>query len=147
MLQHGVPLVVIGGLAVNAHGYLRSTADVDIVFRRTTESESQLFDALKSISAFWIGNEIDPQTGIEITYPVTLEYVRSKHLMMLGSDQGYIDLFDYLPGLPEAKIGELFDTAIDINGRPHCSLKMLRRLKEAAGRPQDLIDLENLPEA
>lgn len=146
LLQHHVPLVIIGGLAVNAHGYLRSTADVDVVFRRTKESETQLFKALDSLNAFWIGNEIDSKTGIEATHPVTLAFVQSKRLMMLGSDHGYLDLFDYLPGLPADELSELFDSAIDINGRPHCSLRMLRRLKKAAGRPQDLIDLENLPE-
>jgi hypothetical protein len=36
----GIPFVIIGGHAVNFHGYIRTTEDADIVFRRTPEGAS-----------------------------------------------------------------------------------------------------------
>lgn len=44
-----VPFVVIGGHAVNFHGYVRATEDVDIVFLRTTISERNLLNALENL--------------------------------------------------------------------------------------------------
>lgn len=143
--KHKVPTVVIGGHAVIVHGHIRATQDIDIVFARTAAVELSLTNALREIDAFWIGKEIDPSTGIEKTYPVDLPYVRGRRLMMVGSKFGYLDLFDYVPGLPDASVTELFQDAIWISGRRFASLAWLRRMKEAAGRPQDLIDLENLP--
>jgi hypothetical protein len=145
LLHHEVPSVIIGGHAVNVHGFARATEDVDIVFRRTAESEARLATALQQINAYWIGQEIDPATGIERTHPVTLEYVQQKHLMMLGTDLGFLDLFDFIPSMPGETVDDLFTTAIERNGRQFASLSWIRRMKQAADRPQDRIDLENLP--
>jgi hypothetical protein len=143
--NHGIPVVVIGGHAVIVHGHVRATQDIDVVFARTPEAEVLLTRALQEIGAFWIGDEIDPASGIEKTFPVDLAFVKSRRLMMLGSNFGYLDLFDYVPGLPDASVAELFHDAIWVAGRRFASLAWLRRMKQASGRPQDLIDLENLP--
>ncbi|TWT98792.1 hypothetical protein [Neorhodopirellula pilleata] len=146
LLKFDIPMVIIGGHAVNIHGFARATEDVDVVFRRTTESEHRLAEALIQIHAYWIGDDIDPTTGIETSYPVTFDYVRQTHLMMLGTDLGFLDLFDFIPSMPGENLNALFDTAIIRNGRPFASLRWIRAMKQAAGRPQDRLDLENLPD-
>src|SRR4051794_19802297 len=83
LLRHGVPFVVIGGHAVNFHGYIRTTEDVDVVWVRSPEAERALFTALTELNAAFIGNEIDPATGLERTVPVTLQFIKSMPLMML----------------------------------------------------------------
>ena len=115
------------------------------MFARTSASEVALFDVLNEFNAFWIGDEIDPQTGLEQTHTVTLEYVRQSSMMLLGSDVGYIDLFDYIPGFPSEPLEDLIATSEVANGRRFASLSWLRRMKQAANRPQDQIDLERLP--
>jgi hypothetical protein len=45
LTRHGVPFVVIGGHAVNYHGYVRATEDHDVVLLRTPDSEASLFGA------------------------------------------------------------------------------------------------------
>lgn len=122
LLAFDVPLVVIGGHAVNVHGYARATEDVDIVFWRSAQSESRLADALIAINAYWLGSEIDPTTGIEKLYPVTLDYIREKHLMMLGTDLGFLDLFDFIPSMAQTPLDDLFATAIERQGRPFANL-------------------------
>ncbi len=145
MIDHDVQFVIIGGHAVNAHGFLRSTEDVDVVWIKDDRSTIKLLQVLEAVNAFWIGNEIDPQTGIERIYPVNLEYIRSRGLMMLGTDHGYIDLFDHVPGVPEITVRELIEQSVTIAGRPYASIPHLRRMKAAIGRPIDLLDLQRLP--
>jgi len=147
LIRFGVPVVVIGGHAVNIHGYARATEDVDIIFCRTQTSERQLAEALVSVNAYWIGNEINPATGIEVIHPVTAGYVREHRLMMLGTDLGFLDIFDFIPSMPEEPLDALFETSIEREGRRFANLHWLRRMKLAADRPQDRLDLENLPEA
>ena len=147
LARHGVPCVVIGGHAVNYHGHLRTTEDTDLLWLRSAASEAALFAALKELNAEWIGAEIDPATGIEQTHPVTAPFVRARPLMMLCTSMGYLDLFDHVPGLPDATVAELIDSACDLDGIRYVSLPWLRRLKTASARPRDLADLDNLPTA
>jgi hypothetical protein len=143
--QRGVPVVIIGGHAVNFHGYIRATEDLDLVFRRDEQTEKVVFNTLAEFGAYWIGDEVDPSTGLEKTFPITLEYVRQHHLLMLGTVAGYLDLFDFLPGLGDASIDDFFQAAQVSQGRPFASLEWLKRLKMTSNRPQDRIDLQNLP--
>ena len=142
---HDVPFVIIGGHAVAHYGFVRATEDIDIVFRRTPESELSLLAALAEVNAFWIGDEIDPDTAIERTFPVTLSYIRSNRIMMLGTDFGFLDIFDYIPGHPDEPVEQLFETAAEHEQYKYVSLQWLRTMKATANRPKDQIDLENLP--
>ncbi|MEZ6098041.1 MAG: hypothetical protein R3E01_03640 [Pirellulaceae bacterium] len=142
--KHAVPFVLIGGHAVYRHGYLRSTEDVDAVWRRSEAVESRLLSALIEINAVWISSEIDPTTGIERTHPVSAAYIRAEHLMMLWTDYGPLDLFDYIPGWPQEPVERLFGDSVETEGLRFASLLWLRRMKQAAGRSKDLLDLDEL---
>ena len=146
LVKHDVPFVIIGGHAVSYHGYVRATEDTDVVFLRSDDAEAALYEALVELNARWIGDEIDPKTGIEYTYPVSPAYVRGTRLMMLLTDEGFLDVFDYIPGCPNEAVHELFDSSRECDGRRFVSLEWLKRMKQAAGRPQDRIDLDNLPD-
>jgi hypothetical protein len=141
-----VPFVIIGGHAVTYHGFVRATEDTDIVFLRTPDSESRLLAALTDLSACWIDNEIDPETGLERMVPVSLPFIRGTRVMMLVTDRGFLDVFDYIPGLPSEPVEQLFATAVGFGRYRYASLNWLRAMKEAAGRRQDRIDLDHLPE-
>ncbi len=145
LIKHDVPLVIIGGHAVAYHGYVRATEDADVVFLRSADAEAALYKALVELNARWIGNEIDPETGIECTYPVSPEYIRGTHLMLLLTDDGFLDIFDFIPGYPNEPVDELLGSSHESAGRRFVSLKWLRRMKQAAGRPKDRLDLDNLP--
>lgn len=143
--RHGVPFVVIGGHAVNYHGYGRTTEDADVVWVRTPESEGSLYRALTELSAAYIADEIDPATGVERLIPVTLPYIHSSPLMMLVTRHGFLDIFDYVPGFPEIDPNQLLASSVEAHGLRYVSLQWLRQLKRASGRRKDLLDLENLP--
>jgi hypothetical protein len=144
--RHGIPFIIIGGHAVNFHGYQRITEDTDIVWLRSDESEKALMQALSEIDARYIGKEIDPGTGIEKTYPVTLSFIQSSHLMMLCTSLGFLDLFDYIPGAPDEDVAKLMKSSIESEGLRFASLDWLRQMKRTTGRPKDKLDLENLPD-
>lgn len=143
--RHGVPFVVVGGHAVNVHGYARATEDTDVVWIRSPEAEEALCRALQEVDAGYIGKDIDPVTGIERTYPVSLQWIQATHLMMVWTKHGFVDLFDYIPGFPAEDVGQLLTSAHEASGFRFASLAWLRRMKQAAGRTKDLLDLENLP--
>ena len=77
--------------------------------------------------------------------PVSRAYVNCEHLMMLETSYGFVDLFDFVPGLPGENIEKFFADSVIVGDRRYASLDWLKRMKQAAGRPQDLEDLRNLP--
>jgi hypothetical protein len=145
--RHEVDFVVIGGHAVMSHGYIRTTEDLDIVFRRTVENECRLLNALQSIHAQWISDERDPATGLERLVPTSMSQLQSRHLLMLTTNCGFLDIYDYVPGFPDTNVDELWKDCLLVDGVRIVSLAWLRKLKRASGRHKDLDDLENLPEA
>lgn len=147
LARHGVPYVVVGGHAVNFHGFIRGTEDTDVLWIRSPTAEAGLLEALVELAAEYIGDEIDPATGIERTHPVTAAFIRSQRLMMLCTTAGFLDLFDYVPGHPSVPVSAVWETAVELDGIRFASLDWLRKLKRAAARPKDLLDLENLPAA
>jgi len=145
MRRHGVPFVIVGGHAVNYHGYRRATEDADAVWFRSADAERALLAALTELGARYIGNEIDPATKIERTYPVTRAFIQSTHLMMLWTEDGFLDLFDYIPSFPTEDVEQLLASSVEADGFRYISLSWLRKLKQQASRTKDLLDLENLP--
>lgn len=143
--RHGVPFVIVGGHAVNYHGHRRATEDVDVVWMRSPDAERSLTAALTEVNAQYITREIDSATGIERTQPVNAPYVAANHLMMLWVPEvGFLDLFDFIPGEPDADVADLFRTSVEADGLRYASLPWLRRMKRRAGRPKDLDDLKAL---
>jgi hypothetical protein len=145
LIKHDVPFVIIGGHAVAYHGYVRATEDTDVVFLRSAAAEAALYKALVELNARWIANEIDPLTGVEYTHPVSPEHIRGTHVMMLLTDGGFLDIFDFIPGCPDEPVEQLFGSSHETGGRRFVSLNWLRRMKQSAGRPKDRLDLDNLP--
>lgn len=144
--RHGVPFVVVGGHAVNYHGHARQTEDTDVVWLRSPESEAALLRALTEVKAEYFGDDIDPVTRIERTYPVSASWIRATHLMMVWTQFGFLDLFDFIPGFPLEDPKQFFEDSVEYNGLRYPSLSWLRRMKATSGRSKDITDLENLPE-
>ena len=145
LARAGVPFVIIGGHAVNFHGHVRATEDTDLIFERSPASEAALLEALESIHACWISDERDPATGHERLVPVSSSYVRGEHLMMLTTDLGFVDLYDYVPGFPDVPVADVFSDSVELDNLRFVSLRWLRKMKQSAGRHKDLDDLEHLP--
>ena len=134
--EGGVRYVVVGGLAVAAHGVVRATADLDIVVERSWENAAALADALRKLG------------GVDIEGS---QHVLSREALVRRADRrfrtpyGDVHVLHEVSGVPEYAqllppdryaLGELIV--------PVATLAALRAMKRAAGRDKDRIDLAEL---
>jgi predicted nucleotidyltransferase len=141
LTRHGVDFTVIGGVAVIAHGHPRNTRDIDFVAATDRPNLERLAAALRELNAQLWGVdahlreiELDANTlgnGANFT---------------LVTDAGGLDFFNEVPGgiayedlRARAMVVELSGLSIRIAGRDD-----LIRMKQAAGRPQDIDDIAAL---
>ncbi|MFO0673983.1 MAG: DUF6036 family nucleotidyltransferase [Polyangiaceae bacterium] len=136
----GVEFVIIGGLAVIAHGHVRATLDVDVCYARTPDNLRRLVSALTPIRPRLRG------APPELPFFWDEQTLRNGLNFTLVTDEGDLDLLGEVAGLgtyaniePSAIEVELLGFRVKI-----LSLADLIRSKAAAGRAKDLIDLEAL---
>jgi hypothetical protein len=143
----GVRYLVAGGLAVNAYGYLRFTKDVDIVVQLVPENIQRTFGALGSLGF----RPSVPITSLQFADSETRAgWIRDKQMQVLQfwSDEHLetpIDVFVTEPfpfdeEYSRALVRRLHGT-IQVR---FVTLPTLIRMKQLAGRLQDLNDIQNL---
>jgi hypothetical protein len=144
--ESGVRYLVAGGLAVNAYGYLRFTRDVDVVLELSPENIISAFAALGEIGY----RPIVPVTAADFADPAKRSaWVRDKHMTVLSFwseshratpvDVFVTEPFDFGAEYARSLVKPLGAVAVRF-----VSIATLIRMKEAAGRPQDRIDVEYL---
>jgi hypothetical protein len=141
LAEHRVDYVIVGGLAVQTHGHMRTTFDVDIFPDPTPANLRRLAAALNSLEA----RPLNP--GSE-DLEITAEMLPRATLWQFDSRDGAIDVLHDAPGAPpyrelraaalEIELGEL---VIPVAGRDD-----LISMKRAGGRAVDLDDLAVLTE-
>ncbi len=145
--QASVRYLVVGGLAVNAHGYLRFTKDVDLVVQLIPDNVTRALDALATLGY----RPLAPVTANQFSDRATREgWIRDKGMQVLqlwSNDhmETSVDIFVYEPfefddEYTNALIKPLYGS-IDVR---FVSIPTLIKMKEAAGRGQDKIDIEHL---
>jgi len=138
-----VQYVVIGGVAVGVHGYVRMTQDLDLVPAPDGRNLDRLVVAASRLQA-----TLPTAAGRGFDPPSDSRVLRMGGNLTLDTRLGGLDVIQRLPGLPayaelreSALAAELDEMSVWI-----CSLAHLRAMKAAAGRPQDAADLAALPE-
>jgi hypothetical protein len=145
-----VEFVIIGGVAVGVHGYIRATKDLDIVPNPSGQNLQRLARLLHEINAQHAG--LEDFSADELPYdPTDPAQLAEGANFRLETSLGPLDVMQWVAGvdsdpaytqLASAALPVTFrDTAIAV-----CSLKDLVAMKRAAGRPQDLEDLRRLGE-
>jgi hypothetical protein len=143
LLAHEVEFVVVGGVAVAAHGYLRSTRDLDVVPNPEPANLRRLARALVNINA-----SLPLADGRPFDVTRDLRRLERRANMTLETEHGAIDVIQRGPGVPSFETLHSSAIEADLLGLPVriVALPELRAMKEAAGRTQDRADLENLPD-
>ena len=142
----GVRYLVAGGLAVNAHGYLRFTKDVDFVVQLIPNNIERAFNALSTLGY----KPSVPITAAQFADAVQREsWIRDKGMQVLQfwSDahrETPIDMFVREPFDFEEEYGRALMKPLGRIAVCFVAIPALIRMKEAAGRPQDRIDIEYL---
>ncbi len=135
-----VDFVVIGGVAVIAHGYERITKDVDICYSPEAANLEALGQVLVGLGARLRG--LDE----ELPFVPDARTLRRTQILTLDTPDGGLDLLvdpDGSPGYRELKRRAL---QIDFDGHDVfiASIDDLLAMKRAAGRQQDRTDIEAL---
>ena len=142
-----VRYLVAGGLAVNAHGYIRYTQDVDLVIALDPDNILRAFQTLAKLGY----RPLVPITGEQFANAeLRRQWSRDKGMKVLNffSDrhrETNVDVFvaepfDFEREYANAMQGEL---APGRNAR-FVSLPALIAMKEEANRPRDLDDVQHL---
>lgn len=146
LVDHQVQFVLVGGLAVQLHGYLRSTFDVDLVLAMDDENLSRFIDVVK-------------QFGLIPVIPVPIDSLRdAQQIDQWHREKGMLafalrepqvggSVVDILvrPEVPfdkllmDAVTGELFGRQVRI-----ASIDSLLIMKRSANRPKDILDIAAL---
>ncbi len=140
--RHGVDYLTIGAFAVIAHGYVRATADIDLVARQDRENLERLAGVFDELNARLRGVDAD-LLDIDPTDPDTLANGAS---FTLDTDAGPIDYLNDVPGASDyddLRARAVEATAAGVVVRV-VGLDDLIRMKRESGRPQDLRDIANL---
>jgi predicted nucleotidyltransferase len=147
LAQEGVEFLVIGGVAVGFHGYVRATKDVDVVPAPDLQNLTKLARVLRGLDAQIEGAE-EFEDG-ELPDPLDPEALALGGNWVLRTRLGRFDVMQWIgedalweklsPTAIEAEIGGLAVKVVSYEG--------LVALKENAGRPEDLTDLQRLRQA
>jgi predicted nucleotidyltransferase len=140
LARAAVDFVVVGGVAVAFQGYGRATKDLDITYAADRENLIRLGDVLVALHARVRGVADDvPFVADERTLART-------RLLTLDTDDGSLDLLAHPPGAPPYATMRARADRVDLDGIvvAVAALEDLLAMKRAAGRPQDLIDIDAL---
>jgi hypothetical protein len=144
LVQADIRFVVVGGLALGSWGVVRGTKDCDIVPDPAPEN----LDMLAHVAAE-LGGHVQLGESLLGSERSIAGLLRSGERALIATHLGDLDVVQGLEGvLPYA---ELRSQAIDVEMGDLtiaiCALEHLRAMKRAAGRPRDLVDLDDLDAA
>jgi hypothetical protein len=139
--RHGVRFLVVGGMAAVVYGSPTVTGDLDICYARDQGNLQALAAALQELRARLRGAEPG------LPFLLDAETLKNGLNFTFITDAGDLDCL----GTPAGTDGyqDLIQDATTLELEPgleaeFCSLDALRRMKRAAGRRKDLIELEIL---
>jgi hypothetical protein len=140
LIQAGVDFVVIGGVAVIVQGSPRFTKDLDICYATDQANLDRLGRLLLDLDAKSRGIDED------LPFVPDARALRQAAMLTLTTRNGDIDLLADPPGSPGYATLKRKASRIDLdeNVMLVASIDDLIAMKTAAGRPQDIVDLESL---
>lgn len=144
LAEHDVDYVLIGGLAVQTHGHVRTTNDADLVPAPDPANLRRLAAALRSLEA----RVLNPG---EEGAAIDAKMLPRATIWQFATRDGGIDVMHEVPGGPP--YAELRERALRVQlgdlDVPVVDLDDLIQMKLARGRPTDLADVAALtdPEA
>jgi hypothetical protein len=140
LVAHGVDFVVVGGIAMVAHGSARNTNDLDICYSTDPANLEALGAAMSELGATFRG------VSDNLPFEPDARALRQMSILTLASPDGNIDLLVGPAGSPPYEELRARAERVILDGVSVlvASLDELESMKRAAGRPIDDIDLEEI---
>jgi hypothetical protein len=134
LVANEVEFLIVGAYALAAHGYPRTTADIDFFVNPSTENAVRVFRALAAFGAPVAAHNVTPA-----------DFETEGHVYQLGLPPRRIDILTSISGVSfaeaaaDALSGQLGPVGVRFIGKA-----AMARNKRASGRPKDLVDAELL---
>jgi hypothetical protein len=146
--EHEIKHIVVGGFAVNAHGFIRVTKDLDIVPSPSEDNLAKLAETLRDLDAAVLDTDDFMHEELQMN-PTSPDDLAQGGNFCLRTSLGRLDVMQWLSGVDVDNLyDELSPQALesDIDGIQVrvCGLQHLLAMKRATGRPQDLEDVKQL---
>jgi hypothetical protein len=126
--QRGAKYIVIGGFAMRAADYVRTTMDVDLIVAADLENEAKVFAALATL----------PDNAVRELQPGDLQ----KHNIIRIGDEILVDLLRSAGGIDYAEAAkDVVVKEVDGVSIPFASPRLLWRMKVVTHREKDTDDL------
>jgi predicted nucleotidyltransferase len=140
LTEAGVDFVVIGGVAVFFQGYARLTKDLDIVYATNAANLERLGEVLVALGARLRGIDED------VPFVPDARTLKRTTILTLDTPLGSIDLLVDPDGADRYEAMRERADVVDLDGVEFriVSLDDLLSMKRAAGRPQDVADIDAL---
>ncbi len=127
-----VEYAVVGGVAVNIHGFVRATHDLDIFIRPTEENARAAFGALLALGV--------PLEGLEPN-----DLLNDEETLRFGPEEDHIDI---LAAIGEMSFDQVWRNRVEVQVEelsvPFISKADLIANKRQVGRLRDLAEVEEL---
>lgn len=138
-----VHFVLVGGLAVNAWGYLRATRDVDVVPDPSRENLEALDELLRDLDG-----RVDVDGRLLASSAIST-FLMTGDRTLVATRLGEVDVLQGLPQIPSFAALEAEAKDVEIEGLVVrvCSLEHLLAMKRKSERLRDRDDLEALEAA
>jgi predicted nucleotidyltransferase len=135
LLKHNVKFIVVGGYAVNYHGYRRTTGDIDLLLKPDNkENKAKLILSFKELG-------IDEETLSALNQ---LDFEKPQ-VFMDGEEPFKIDFLTKIPGVEFDDAWKLkVEATYDALTIPFLSYNHLILSKITSTRGKDKIDIEEL---
>jgi hypothetical protein len=130
----GAAFVVLGGHAVAFHGHPRATKDLDVLIRADTDNAARVYRALAAFGAPLSAFEVQPA-----------DFAAYDGVLQVGLPPRRIDILNRADGITfNEAIAEGASFTLEGRRIAVIGLAALLKNKRAAGRAQDLADIEAL---
>ena len=129
----GADLAIIGGYAVAFHGHVRATKDLDVLVRPTPDNAARVYRGLAAFGA--------PLATFAVTEQDFSSY---DGVLQIGLPPLRIDIINHIAVAFDEVIAGGATLEVDGRAIPVIGREPLIKAKLAAGRPQDLADVEAL---
>jgi hypothetical protein len=130
----GAAFVVLGGHAVAFHGHPRATKDLDVLIRADADNAARVYRALAAFGAPLSAFEVQPA-----------DFAAYDGVLQVGLPPRRIDILNRADGITfNEAVAEGASFVLDGRKIAVIGLVALLKNKRAAGRAQDLADIEAL---
>lgn len=144
--KYKIRFAVAGGVALVLHGVVRFTADLDLIVDLEQENLRRFIQAMKELG-YRPRNPVKAEAFLDPATRVHWKLEKGMEVFSFVDPEQPMTLVDVFI---EEKIpfGEIAQELVPVTAKsimiPVVSLRHLKRLKQSAGRPQDLADIEAL---